>query len=292
MSFLSCSMIYLLLVLQIQTLLVSSQNIRNGTVPVGESLTASESQQFSSSWRSPSGDFAFGFRKIQPNDGFTLSIWFDKIPDKTIVWHTQAVNTTTGLVPEGSKVTFAADCGLVITDPRGQQHWSSSLPPGSGSVSRGHITDAGNFRLLSKDSGEDLWSSFGHPTDTLLPTQSIEIGSNLSSRLTETSFKKGRFRLHLGEDVDLTLLVLNSKSLAETDVYFSYYESGTTEPNPGTRLVFSQSGYMYVLRSDNATRFGIKDEDVPVSSRDVYRRAVLHSDGVRYHSKEQGRNNG
>ncbi|CAF2129372.1 unnamed protein product [Brassica rapa] len=119
----------------------------------------------------PAPKASFGFRKIQPNDGFTLSIWFDKIPDKTIVWHAQAVNTTTGLVPEGSKVTFAADRGLAITDPRGQQHWSSSLPPGSGSVSRGHITDAGNFRLLSKDSGEDLWSSFGHPTDTLLPTQ-------------------------------------------------------------------------------------------------------------------------
>nr|VDD39430.1 unnamed protein product [Brassica oleracea] len=262
MRFLSCSMIYLFLVLQLQTLLVSSENIINGSIPVGESLTASESQQFSSSWRSPSGDFAFGFRKIQPNHGFTLSIWFDKIPDKTIVWHAQAVNTTTGLVPEGSKVTLTPDRGLVITDPRGQQHWISSLPPGSGSVSRGLITDAGNFRLLSKDSGEDLWLSFDHPTDTLLPTQSIEIGSNLSSRLTETSFKKGRFRLHLGDDGDLKLLVLNSKSLAETDVYFSYYESGTTEPNPGTRLVFNQSGYMYVLRSDNATRFGIK-ENVP-----------------------------
>ncbi|KAL0658870.1 hypothetical protein Bca4012_079455 [Brassica carinata] len=285
-------MIYLFLVLQLQTLLVSSENIINGSIPVGESLTASESQQFSSSWRSPSGDFAFGFRKIQPNHGFTLSIWFDKIPDKTIVWHAQAVNTTTGLVPEGSKVTLTPDRGLVITDPRGQQHWISSLPPGSGSVSRGLITDAGNFRLLSKDSGEDLWLSFDHPTDTLLPTQSIEIGSNLSSRLTETSFKKGRFRLHLGDDGDLKLLVLNSKSLAETDVYFSYYESGTTEPNPGTRLVFNQSGYMYVLRSDNATRFGIK-ENVPVSSGDVYRRAVLHFDGVfaqYHHSKEQGSN--
>ncbi|KAH0870445.1 hypothetical protein HID58_077467 [Brassica napus] len=292
MRFLSCSMIYLFLVLQLQTLLVSSENIINGSIPVGESLTASESQQFSSSWRSPSGDFAFGFRKIQPNHGFTLSIWFDKIPDKTIVWHAQAVNTTTGLVPEGSKVTLTPDRGLVITDPRGQQHWISSLPPGSGSVSRGLITDAGNFRLLSKDSGEDLWLSFDHPTDTLLPTQSIEIGSNLSSRLTETSFKKGRFRLHLGDDGDLKLLVLNSKSLAETDVYFSYYESGTTEPNPGTRLVFNQSGYMYVLRSDNATRFGIK-ENVPVSSGDVYRRAVLHFDGVfaqYHHSKEQGSN--
>ena len=185
-------MIYLFLVLQLQTLLVSSENIINGSIPVGESLTASESQQFSSSWRSPSGDFAFGFRKIQPNDGFTLSIWFDKIPDKTIVWHAQAVNTTTGLVPEGSKVTLTPDRGLVITDPRGQQHWISSLPPGSGSVSRGLITDAGNFRFLSKDSGEDLWLSFDHPTDTLLPTQVSQF-SELFRPIENYHFKSSIF---------------------------------------------------------------------------------------------------
>ncbi|KAF8052086.1 hypothetical protein N665_1612s0014 [Sinapis alba] len=161
----------LVLVLQLQVLVVLSQNIISGSVPVGESLTASESKQFSSSWLSPSGDFAFGFRKIKPNDGFTLSIWFDKIPDKTIVWHAQGINTTTGLVPDGSKVTLTADRGLVLTGPGGQQLWSSSLPQTRGFVSSGLITDAGNFGLLSEDSGVVLWSSFANPTDTLLPTQ-------------------------------------------------------------------------------------------------------------------------
>ncbi|KAL0746874.1 hypothetical protein Bca101_028876 [Brassica carinata] len=289
MGFLTWSIIHLFLLLQLQTAVVLSQNIINGSVLVGESLTASESQQFSSSWRSPSGDFALGFRKIRPNDGFTLSIWFDKIPDKTIVWHAQAVNTTTGFVPAGSKVTLTSDGGLVLTGPRGQLHWSSSLPPSSSSVSRGLITDAGEFGLFSQDSTVALWSSFDHPTDTLLPTQSLEIGNNLSSRLTETSFKKGRFRLHLFDNGDLQLLVLNSKTLAERDVYFQYYKTDTKEPNPGTRLVFNQSD-MYVLLSDNSTRF-IKS--VSVSSRDDYLRAVLHFDGVfaQYsHSKGEGSN--
>ena len=171
MGVISCWILQVVLVLHLQVLVVLSQNIISGSVPVGESLTASESQQFSSSWLSPSGDFAFGFRKIQPNDGFTLSIWFDKIPDKTIVWYAQTVNTTTGLVPEGSKVTLTADRGLVLTDPGGQQLWSSSLPQTRSSVSRGLITDAGNLRLLSEDSDVALWSSFANPTDTLLPSQ-------------------------------------------------------------------------------------------------------------------------
>ncbi|CAH8363430.1 unnamed protein product [Eruca vesicaria subsp. sativa] len=292
MGFLPWSIIHLFLLLQLQTLVVLSQNIINGSVPVGESLSASESQQFSSTWRSPSGDFALGFRKIIPNDGFTLSIWFDKIPNKTIVWHAQEVSTTTGLVPAGSKVTLTADRGLVLTDPRGHQHWSSSLPTSSGSVSRGLITDAGKFSLFSQDSKVPLWSSFDHPTDTLLPTQSMEIGKNLSSRLRETNFKKGKFRLHLGDDGNLQLLVLNSKTLADRDVYFPYFKTDTKEPNPGTRLVFNQSGNIYVLR-DNSTRVPIKD--VPLPSKDVYLRAVLHFDGVfalYSHSKGQVSSNG
>ncbi|WZZ37130.1 hypothetical protein YC2023_020531 [Brassica napus] len=118
------------------------------------------------------------------------------------------------------------------------------------------MTDAGNFRLLSKDSSKDLWSSFDNPTDTLLPlrvpaatTKSLDVGRNLSSRRTETDFGKGKFRLHLGLDGNLQLLVLNSNSLSDSDVYFHYYESRTKEPNPGTRLVFNRSGYMYVLLS-------------------------------------------
>uniref|UniRef100_A0A1J3ILA5 Receptor-like serine/threonine-protein kinase n=1 Tax=Noccaea caerulescens TaxID=107243 RepID=A0A1J3ILA5_NOCCA len=291
MGVLTSLLIHLFLLLQLQTLFVSAQNVINGYVPVGESLTASESQKLSSSWRSPSGDFAFGFRKIQQNDGFTLSIWFDKIPDRTIVWHAQ-VNTATGLVPSGSKVTLTADRGLVLADHRGQQLWNSSLSLSSGSVSRGRMTDAGNFVLLNEDSGVDLWTSFANPTDTLLPTQSIERGGSLASRRTEASFTKGRFRLRLGDDGNLQLVVLNSKTLAETDVYFPYYESNTKDPYPGMRLVFNESGYMYVLRTDNSTRFDVSTKD-PVSSTDFYHRAVLQFDGVLaqyFHPKRQGSN--
>ncbi|RID76787.1 hypothetical protein BRARA_B03739 [Brassica rapa] len=111
--------------IKVEVLVVLSQNIINGSVPVGESLTALDP--------SKSPVHALGFRKIQPNGGFNLSIWFYKTPNTTIVWHAQDVNRTSGLVPAV------------------------------------RMTDAGNFRLLSKDSSKDLWSSFDNPTDTLLP---------------------------------------------------------------------------------------------------------------------------
>ncbi|KAG2284308.1 hypothetical protein Bca52824_055528 [Brassica carinata] len=102
---------------------------------------------------------------------------------------------------------------------------------------------------------------------------SLDVGRNLSSRRTETDFGKGKFRLHLGLDGNLQLLVLNSNSLSDSDVYFHYYESRTKEPNPGTRLVFNRSGYI------NNSMLTLNKE-APVSSTDFYHRAVLHFDGV------------
>ncbi|KAK1371207.1 Bulb-type lectin domain-containing protein [Heracleum sosnowskyi] len=80
----------------------------NGTISVGSSLTAAD--KAATSWYSPSGDFAFGFRKVQ--DQFLLAIWYDKIPDKTIVWYVNDGTT----VPAGSKVQLTADRGLVLSD--------------------------------------------------------------------------------------------------------------------------------------------------------------------------------
>uniref|UniRef100_A0A251UDK3 Uncharacterized protein n=1 Tax=Helianthus annuus TaxID=4232 RepID=A0A251UDK3_HELAN len=60
--------------------IVAQQINGTGSVPVGASLTATDNGM---PWLSPSGDFAFGFQRIQ-QDSFLLSIWYDKIPEKTI----------------------------------------------------------------------------------------------------------------------------------------------------------------------------------------------------------------
>jgi hypothetical protein len=55
-----------------------------GNITVGASLSTSEN----TSWLSPSGDFAFGFHPLYGNKyRFLLAIWYDKIPEKTIVWY-------------------------------------------------------------------------------------------------------------------------------------------------------------------------------------------------------------
>nr|GFA12619.1 G-type lectin S-receptor-like serine/threonine-protein kinase LECRK3 [Tanacetum cinerariifolium] len=82
----------------------------NGSISVGTSLTASPD---ATPWLSPSGEFAFGFRQVQGNENFLLSIWYDKIPDKTIVWYPR----NGPMVVQGSKVELTNGLGLVLSDP-------------------------------------------------------------------------------------------------------------------------------------------------------------------------------
>ncbi|XP_039158923.1 uncharacterized protein LOC120288822 [Eucalyptus grandis] len=91
----------------------------NGDITIGSSLTAKKDD---SSWLSPSGDFAFGFRTLPANpdnhgEVFLLSIWYNKIPSRTIVWFANGDHPA----PENSKLEFTSEIGLVLTDPRGQK---------------------------------------------------------------------------------------------------------------------------------------------------------------------------
>lgn len=70
-----------------------------------------------SAWISPSGDFAFGFQQLGNEDQFLVSIWYNKISEKTIVWYANGDNPA----PKGSRIELVADRGLVLTSPQQQE---------------------------------------------------------------------------------------------------------------------------------------------------------------------------
>ncbi|XP_050110372.1 G-type lectin S-receptor-like serine/threonine-protein kinase RLK1 [Malus sylvestris] len=153
-----------------------AQTYRN--MSLGSSLTAQNDN--SASWQSPSGEFAFGFRQIG-NDGFLLAIWFNKIPDKTVVWSANG----NSLVAQGSKVELTADGHLLLNDIAiGNDTFVASV--GTGIVANAAMLDTGNF-VLAKAHSNGLWESFGHPTDTILPPQTINQGSRLYAPYTSTN---------------------------------------------------------------------------------------------------------
>ncbi|GMP39735.1 hypothetical protein CsSME_00010452 [Camellia sinensis var. sinensis] len=65
----------------------------NGIVKVGATLTATED---ATPWLSASGDFAFGFHRLDNKDFLLVSIWYDQVPDKTVVWYANGITLHRG----------------------------------------------------------------------------------------------------------------------------------------------------------------------------------------------------
>ncbi|KAI3914351.1 hypothetical protein MKW98_014958 [Papaver atlanticum] len=263
---------FLLLLLPIDS---NAQTYKN--VSSGSSLTAGDAD---TSWPSQSGDFAFGFRQILQDNQFLLAIWFDKIPDKTIVWFANDADENHGEIQirKGSKVELTTDGKLTLNDPQGNELWSAGK---AGGADYAAMLDTGNFVLGSRSSAESLWESFKDPTDTILPTQVLKVNGSVYSRETKDSYSKGRFRLRLLPDGKLVLNVAAYPSSSEF-LYDEYYSSKTDNQDDsqksGYEVVFNQSGYIYVNLRDGTKMFLSIKDILPIS--DVYHRATLDFDGV------------
>jgi len=195
------------------------------TINLGFSLTADD---WNSSWPSPSGEFAFGFRKMG-RGAHLLAIWFKKINDKTIVWSANGDN----LAPEGSKIELTANGQLVLADPNGTELWSPS--PTVAGVAYAAMLDTGNFVLVSQNY-VNLWETFSQPIDTMLPTQQLDQGTKVNARYSEMNYSTGRFHFKLGDDGNLAFYA----SPKPWDASDTFWVSNTV--GSGFRLIFNQSG--------------------------------------------------
>ncbi|KAD3337216.1 hypothetical protein E3N88_32736 [Mikania micrantha] len=252
--------LYFILLTSFQTFSAVAQP-RNGSVPVGASLTASEGAV--EPWLSPSGDFAFGFKQIK--DHFVLSIWYAKIPDQTIVWYPQTYPT----VSRGSKVELTSGRGLVLSDPQGVEVWNTSSSISD--VAYGFMNDTGNFVIVGSNSGNN-WESFDYPADTMLPTQVLKRGGVINAKLSQTNFSKGRFQLKFLQEGNI---VLRMRDIAFDYAFLPYLNSS----NSASQLIFDATGYMYIL-GPNGQRSDFSGKNTSLSSEQYYYRATLDSDGV------------
>ncbi|KAK3007069.1 hypothetical protein RJ639_017820 [Escallonia herrerae] len=258
------------------TILVSPSAVAqtDGTIDVNASLTATDN---ATPWLSPLGHFAFGFRQLEKSDLFLLSIWYHKIPDKTIVWYANGDNPA----PGGSKVQLTADRGLVLTDPQGKVTLISN--PILASVVYGKMMDNGNF-VLANPNSETLWESYNHATDTILPSQTLGVGRPvLSSRLRENNFSRGRFQLNLVENGNLELVTVNLPGSHQNEPYFS--DGMKSDSNSATyQLAFNRSAYYMYISGNNNQKFVLSQGELNLSSGlDFYHRATLNFDGVFTH---------
>ncbi|KAL7234157.1 hypothetical protein ACSBR1_017699 [Camellia fascicularis] len=231
-------------------------------------------KDINSSWVSPSGDFAFGFQQAEPsNDGnilFLLAIWFDKIPDKTMVWSANGVPTR-----EGSKVTLTKDGGLRLFDHQGNVIWRAATNVTGSESSCVAMLDTGNFVVLNGDSNP-IWESFKDPDDTILPGQILGTNQKLWSRLSETNYSDGRFQLRMQDDGNLVLYVA---SVSIQVNYGAYWATGILQANSNPQLIFDESGRHIYVKQGNQNVYNFTHKNMG-SKQDFYHMARINFDGV------------
>nr|KYP32950.1 putative LRR receptor-like serine/threonine-protein kinase At5g45780 family [Cajanus cajan] len=235
-------------------------------------LNSSLSTNDKDAWRSPSGEFAFGFRQLN-NDTklFMLAIWYPMIPEETVVWSAKAGDTL-ATAPTGSRVQITSQ-GLSLTTPQGDSLWTSNSDV---VVSEGAMLDTGNFVLLNGNSFDYVWESFQNPTDTLLPNQSLKLDANLNSRLTDTNYSSGRFQLYF-QDGNVLLSPLAWPSQLRYNSYYVINASGAA-----SSFDFDTSGDIHV-KTQNGTRIqpqGPTWGNITLDPKGYYYRATLDVSGV------------
>lgn len=220
------------------------------------------------SWLSPSGDFAFGFRSLETNSSlYLLAIWFDQIHDKTVVWY---ANGTTA-VPYGSSLQLTTNGLLSLSDPTGNEVWSSQIAGGA----YAYMNDSGNFAIFGAD-GSPKWESFTAPADTILPSQELPNGTKLQARLMDTDYSNGRFILSLETNGNLTFypVAVPTGFKYEDDAYWSTNTSGRD-----WKLVYGVNGTIYYTSENSMQRTITMPAEID-SIESFYHRATLDPDGV------------
>ncbi|KAF4359234.1 hypothetical protein F8388_005343 [Cannabis sativa] len=242
-------------------------------ITLGSSLTAKlNNHNEESSWLSPNGDFSFGFQQIQ-KDGFLLAIWFNKIPEKTIVWSANRDN----LVQQGSIVELTKLGSLSLRDSTGKEVWSTGF-----GVDHAAMLNTGNFVLANKDFSNN-WESFNEPTDTLLPTQVLTTTKQLIASYSKSNYSRGRYLMKI-DDGDLVLFSRRPPKDHES-IYWpeNLIDGRSTGQGISFQVMFNKSGSIYVQARNETVLKWLSQSNSSSSTSGLYQRAILEYDGVFRH---------
>ncbi|KAB5511986.1 hypothetical protein DKX38_029014 [Salix brachista] len=221
------------------------------------------------SWRSPSGTFAFGF--YPQGSGFIVGIWLVCKPADIITWTAfrddppVPSNTTLELTGNGKLLlrTYYANNGA------GEEKLVANIER---SASNARMFDSGNLVLYNEHS-DVIWESFSFPTDTILGGQNLSEGGELISSASTTNSSTGRFHLKMQIDGNLV-----SYPIDTIDTSVDAYWNTATFDSSVTNLYLNYTGGLLILSNDsNITVFS---SDSKSESSAIIYRATLEYDGI------------
>ncbi|XP_073262650.1 G-type lectin S-receptor-like serine/threonine-protein kinase RLK1 [Populus alba] len=160
---------------------VSSQQNHSTLISLGSSISTNVQP---TSWRSPSGTFAFGF--YPQGSGFIVGIWLVCKPADIITWTAYRDDPP---VPSNATLELTVNGKLLLrtyhaNNEAGEEKLIAKIEK---SASNARMFDSGNLVLYNEHS-DVIWESFNFPTDTILGGQNLYAGGELLSGASTTDF--------------------------------------------------------------------------------------------------------
>ncbi|XP_024182492.1 G-type lectin S-receptor-like serine/threonine-protein kinase RKS1 isoform X2 [Rosa chinensis] len=216
--------------------------------------------------------FALGFFSPGNSGRRYVGVWYNKVPEQTIVWvanRDNPVNDSSGLL------VIEGDGGLVIYGKDGKLPlWSANVTLSSPKNSMAKLLDTGNFVLF--ENGRSLWEGFDYPSNTMLPF--MKIGLNRRSGLNRflTSWKSqddpgtGNFSFRIDPDGFPQLVLYSGQAPRwRAGSWIGHRWSGI--PEMTRNFIFNTS---FVNNQDElSVMTGIKDDS-------IFSRMVLDESGI------------
>lgn len=154
-----------------------------GFVDAGtESISQGQVIRRSETLLSAGKTFALGFFTPGNSSNHYLGIWYNKIPDKTVVW---VANRDQPLTGTSTIVSISSEGYIVIVD--GRITYRVSENPTTKNTSA-ILLDSGNL-VLRDGNFNTLWQSFDNPSHTFLPGMKIGYNSKTRKVWSLTSWK-------------------------------------------------------------------------------------------------------
>ncbi|KAF8025064.1 hypothetical protein BT93_F2039 [Corymbia citriodora subsp. variegata] len=159
-------------------------------VSLGSTLQASDLNQ---SWSSPNKTFSLGFVPAAADpSSFVAAITYAG-GSAVVVW------STVSAVDSAGSLQFLSDGNLRLVNGSGSIVWESNTA-GKG-VTSAYLDDTGN--LLLRNGTSSVWSSFDHPTDTIVPSQNFRVGQTLRSGVYSFNFlRMGNLTLQWNNSIE------------------------------------------------------------------------------------------
>ncbi|XP_043690129.1 G-type lectin S-receptor-like serine/threonine-protein kinase LECRK3 [Telopea speciosissima] len=244
---------------------VVADHHRSSNISLGSSLSPSSTN--SSSWLSPSGQFAFGF--YPQGNSFAIGIWFAQIPEHTVVWTSNRDDRPSS---RDATLLLTTDGKLVLK--RTPKDQPKSIADDSQSASWASMLDTGNF-VLYNSSGMIFWQSFDFPTDTLLPGQRLHAGHELFSSLSEADHSTGIFKLNMQSDGNLVQYPNENPQTIPK----SYWATGTNGQGDNVTLNLDDDGHLYLVNRKGKTIYNLFTGGNSVDGT-VFYRMTIDVDGI------------